>query len=249
MPRTAANSVVTSSPSDADSQDRPVSSLGEMVRGRLPRGATSLPKEVVEKEQRNRLVLGMANVVARKGYAKTTLTDIISASGVSRSTFYELFRDKEECFLFGYSMLDASVQADLVRARDPSKPLTEQMFIGLDCYCRRINVDVQLAKAFIGEAQAATPKTRAVYDENVRKGQINFRYWIEAMRTQYPAVPRVSDAEIAMVMHGMNNFIISHIREGLVFTENDTLAIYRFVLAGLGMSGHVPMRQDSAGAG
>lgn len=235
MPRPTASPVLTTPAQEPVLQDGSVSSLGEMHQGRLPRGVTSLPKDVVEKAQRNRLVLGMANVVADKGYANTTLTDICSASSVSRSTFYELFRDKEDCFLFGYSMLDASVQADLVRARDSTKSLTEQMFIGLDCYCRRINVDLQLAKAFIGEAQAATPKTRAIYDENVRKGQVNFRYWIEAMRSQYPDVPRVSDAEIAMVMHGMNNFIISHIREGQVFTESDTKAIYRFVLAGLGM--------------
>jgi len=44
----------------------------------------------------------MITVVANKGYAETTVADIIAAAGVSRATFYEQFSDKEDCFLAAY---------------------------------------------------------------------------------------------------------------------------------------------------
>ena len=41
-------------------------------------------------------------VVASKGYAATTVADLTKQAGVSRTTFYELFDDKEACFLTAY---------------------------------------------------------------------------------------------------------------------------------------------------
>ena len=41
-------------------------------------------------------------IVAEKGYAATTVTDLTKEAGISRTTFYELFEDKEACFLAAY---------------------------------------------------------------------------------------------------------------------------------------------------
>lgn len=50
-------------------------------------------------------------VVAAKGYATTTVADLTREAGVSRTTFYELFADKEACFLAAYdSSIDALVR-------------------------------------------------------------------------------------------------------------------------------------------
>jgi AcrR family transcriptional regulator len=40
----------------------------------------------------------MASVTASKGYAATTVADLLSAAGVSRETFYEQFESKLDCF-------------------------------------------------------------------------------------------------------------------------------------------------------
>src|SRR5213076_3186323 len=57
----------------------------------------------IASSQRARLLAAMATVVAEKGYAATTVADVVSAAGVSRSTFYELFASKEGCFLDAYN--------------------------------------------------------------------------------------------------------------------------------------------------
>lgn len=69
---------------------------------RLPRGRHGLPRAYVVRSQRERLREAMIRVAADKGYAATTVVEVIDAAGVSRATFYELFEDKEACFLEAY---------------------------------------------------------------------------------------------------------------------------------------------------
>src|SRR5689334_4382607 len=68
----------------------------------LPRGPHRLTRETVMESQRGRMLDAMAQAVAEKGYPATTVADVIARAGVSRKTFYEQFRDKEDCFLAAY---------------------------------------------------------------------------------------------------------------------------------------------------
>ena len=47
---------------------------------------------------RERLLDGIADAVAEKGYADTTIADIVAAARVSKRTFYQHFTGKEACF-------------------------------------------------------------------------------------------------------------------------------------------------------
>jgi AcrR family transcriptional regulator len=69
---------------------------------RLPSGRHGLPRAYVVRSQRERLREAMVRVAADKGYAASTVTEVIEAAGISRATFYELFDDKESCFLEAY---------------------------------------------------------------------------------------------------------------------------------------------------
>src|SRR5919112_619662 len=76
---------------------------------RLPSGRHGLTREAVVASQRARLIDAMAAVVAEKGYAATTVADVVERAGVSRRTFYEQFADKEACFLAAYDVGLAAV--------------------------------------------------------------------------------------------------------------------------------------------
>ncbi|WP_280336266.1 TetR/AcrR family transcriptional regulator [Nocardia wallacei] len=65
----------------------------------LPRGRSSLPAEQAREEQRSRLLRGVISAVAEKGYAATTVADIVARARVSRREFYQHFTDKQQCFL------------------------------------------------------------------------------------------------------------------------------------------------------
>jgi AcrR family transcriptional regulator len=83
---------------------------------RLPRGRHGLPESVVARSQRTRIVYATATVMLEKGYAATTVADIVTTAGVAKEAFYRHFRDKEEAFLeaqqYGtHFVLDALVAA------------------------------------------------------------------------------------------------------------------------------------------
>ncbi len=59
---------------------------------RLPRGRHGLSRADVARSQRERLVAATAQVTAERGYEATTVADILTASGVGRESFYEIFQ-------------------------------------------------------------------------------------------------------------------------------------------------------------
>jgi AcrR family transcriptional regulator len=63
--------------------------------------------------QRARLLAAMVDVVCEHGVANVTVAHIVGRSGVSRRTFYELFEDREDCFLAAFDDGVARI-ADLV---------------------------------------------------------------------------------------------------------------------------------------
>lgn len=71
---------------------------------RLPPGRHGLPRDVVARNQRDRIAAAMIRIVAAKGFAGTTVKEIGSLAAVSRSTFYEYFKGKEDCFLQAYAI-------------------------------------------------------------------------------------------------------------------------------------------------
>lgn len=67
--------------------------------GLLPRGRGALSAGAVATTRRERLIDATARVVATKGYAATTVTDIVSTARVPRGSFYAHFRGKQDIFL------------------------------------------------------------------------------------------------------------------------------------------------------
>jgi AcrR family transcriptional regulator len=61
----------------------------------------------------------MAHAVAAKGYAETTIADIVREAGVSRRTFYEHFSTKAECLVALYDAASRNALKVLREAIDP----------------------------------------------------------------------------------------------------------------------------------
>lgn len=82
---------------------------------RHPSVETVLNGDPARDGQRARLLEAMSQVVAEKGYAATTVADVVRAARVSRSTFYDLYESKEQCFVEAYRH-GTEVMFDGVRA-------------------------------------------------------------------------------------------------------------------------------------
>lgn len=82
----------------------------------LPKGRHGLSRAFIASNQRERLLDAIANVVAEKGYASTRVADITDYAGVSRKTFYELFTDKEECFIAAFDTINELLMDRMAQA-------------------------------------------------------------------------------------------------------------------------------------
>jgi len=60
--------------------------------------ALSVPADVAEASQRQRIIEAMVASCAEKSYRSTTITDIVGHARISRTTFYKRFEDKRACF-------------------------------------------------------------------------------------------------------------------------------------------------------
>jgi AcrR family transcriptional regulator len=84
--------------------------MTETAPERLPGGRHSIPPDLVVSYQRGRLVEASAAVLAERGYARATTTEIAKRAGVSTATLYKHYSDLWECLLAAY----ASVAAHLL---------------------------------------------------------------------------------------------------------------------------------------
>ena len=93
----------------------------------------------------------MAEAVAQQGYGAASVADVIERAGVSRKTFYEHFRDKEECFLAAY---DTGVEMLIATMREAGDTLRAR----IRAFLATLAAEPAFARTFIIEVGAAGPR-------------------------------------------------------------------------------------------
>lgn len=66
---------------------------------RLRSRPSGLPRGRVTEIQRSRMLAAALEAVEEVGYGRMTVAQVISRAKVSRKTFYDVFADREDCFL------------------------------------------------------------------------------------------------------------------------------------------------------
>jgi len=123
----------------------------------LPRGRHGIPRDEVLASQRGRMLVAMTEAVAQRGFARVTVADVIRGAGVSRETFYEHFRDKEECFLAaldGAAELLAQHVGGAFAEADVAAPV-DRLDAVLGAYLETMASEPAAARTFLIEVYAA----------------------------------------------------------------------------------------------
>ncbi|MDH6594735.1 AcrR family transcriptional regulator [Variovorax sp. TBS-050B] len=106
--------------------------------------------EVVH-EHYGRLLDGMARAVAAKGYADTTIADIVREAAVSRRTFYEHFATKAECLVALYEAASKQALRAVSEAFDPAQPWHAQVERAITAYFDYLAQDPVLLRTLFVE--------------------------------------------------------------------------------------------------
>ncbi len=148
-------------------------------------------------EHRSRLLEGMAQSVALKGYAETTIADIVREAGVSRRTFYEHFNTRAECLIALYEAASRHSLQVLQAAIDPTRDWQVQVEQALVAYLQALARNpVLLRTLFIDILGLGTPGLAA--RRRVNHTIADFMREVINARQRLPTL----DAEMAMAIVG-----------------------------------------------
>jgi len=164
-------------------------------------------------EHRGRLLEGMAHAVAAKGYAATTIADIVREASVSRRTFYEHFDGKAECLVALYEAASHNALKVLRASLDPAQPWDAQVEQALAAYLGAMASNPVLMRTLyveiLGLGPAGLVSRRRVNDEiaNFMLAVVN-----GGRGRKKPLSPQMAMA----VVGGINELVLDHIERDRV---------------------------------
>ena len=136
--------------------------MWDQAATKLPAGPHGLDPALVTRVQRERVLEAMAAVVAEIGYQEATIRKILDRARISKITFYELFDNKEQCFLAAYDDALRQVFARVERAceAEAQAPPAQRLDAALDALLGFLAEEPDIARLCVVEVLAAGPAGR-----------------------------------------------------------------------------------------
>lgn len=122
---------------------------------RLRPGPGGLPRGQVTEIQRSRMLVAAVEAVEEVGYMRMTVAKVIGRAKVSRKTFYDVFVDREDCFLAAFEQAIAQLRGLIVDAYEQEANWREGIRAGLARMLRFMDDEPGLARLCVIEALGA----------------------------------------------------------------------------------------------
>jgi AcrR family transcriptional regulator len=177
----------------------------------------------VQRNQRERLFGAMVASVYEKGYESTTVADLVRISGVSSRTFYDLFGDKQTCFM---GALEAIIEAAIAFATrtaqaasggastsSPSNEQTsweEQARSGFDLFAEMVAAQPAAARLALIDAYAAGPEVLRPLEQAVA----GFEWLTRRTLEQSPDRANMPEEMVAAHIGAQQEIARTRLREG-----------------------------------
>jgi AcrR family transcriptional regulator len=130
---------------------------GEDAARDLGHGETYGRERVVE-IQRTRLLEALFDVSAERGAGNVAVVHIVERAGVSRRTFYELYADREQCFLGGFDEAIARASSHVLDGYDPHAGWAGRLRSALTGLLRFLDVERGAGQLLIVGSLGAGPR-------------------------------------------------------------------------------------------
>ena len=157
--------------------------------------------------------MGMARAVAAKGYADTTIADVVREASVSRRTFYENFADKAECLTALYESASGNALAVLRGAIDRQSDWQAQLEQALSAYFGALACNpVLLRTLFIEILGLGMPGLAA--RRRVNQQLVDLMLEVINQRTGESRGAPLHPAMAVAVVGGINEMVLQSIEQG-----------------------------------
>jgi AcrR family transcriptional regulator len=108
--------------------------------------------------QRARMLTAMVQEISERGAANVSVAHVVGRSGVSRRTFYEIFEDREDCFLATFDDALEHVATVVIPAYEQPGPWRAKIRAALTALLECLDYDPATGRLLVVESLAAGPK-------------------------------------------------------------------------------------------
>jgi len=112
---------------------------------------------------------------SERGYRAVTVADIVRRAGIARSTFYENFSSREDCFLEAQKYAMSAALEQVIAAAGEIEDWPQRVEAGLAAFLAYIAREPALARTCMVEALAAGPAAMQSYEESLQSFVSLFR--------------------------------------------------------------------------
>jgi AcrR family transcriptional regulator len=182
----------------------------------LPRGPHGLARDVVLASQRGRLLSAFVTLAADRGVGAVTISDIVRAAGTAKRTFYEHFRDKDDCFLQAFevaSELMVGIVIDTVAAEpDP----VARIEVGTRASLDALVAHPEFTRLFLTHMRAGGPQLAQRWTAWVQTLTDVLVQWRAESRVTHPELAELTPLQATAAIAAVNEIVsITLLRDGI----------------------------------
>jgi AcrR family transcriptional regulator len=181
---------------------------------RIPAGRHTLGPEEVGRSQRERLRRAILGCAAERGYAHTTIADIVGVAGTSRSAFYEHFESKEACFVEAYERLTDAFIGASVEASLGGDGWEEALDEGMATYFLWCRDRPEAARAFLVEVHSVGPAGLEARRQAIERWVAQLQTFAGLARRQDPSLPERDELAYASIIVTAEAYAHDYVRRG-----------------------------------
>jgi len=152
----------------------------------------------------------MVDAVARHGYWETTLRELVALARVSKSTFYEHFEDKQDCFLSTYDDIVDEIVRRIDGALEPNGELRDRLTAGLSVMMDTAAEETAAAHLVIVESLTLG----AAGVERRERASRQYERFVSEAFEQCETEREVSDMTVRAIVAGIRNCAYQRLRAG-----------------------------------
>ena len=182
----------------------------------LPRGPHGLGRDVVLASQRGRLLSAFVALAAERGVANVTISDIVREAGTAKRTFYEHFRDKDDCFLQAFEVASELMVGAVVDTVAAEPDPVRRIDVGARAYLDALVAHPDFTKLFLTHMRAGGPQLAERWAAWVDALAAVLVAWREESRATHPDLHELTPLQATAAISAVNEIVsITLLRDGI----------------------------------
>jgi AcrR family transcriptional regulator len=166
-------------------------------------------------DHRSRLLAGLATVLESKTLAELYADDIVRTAGVSKRTFYQHFKNKQECFLALYEENSAYIMTTLLHAtQDESLSMVERVERGAEVYLAAMQAQAPLMKRLYIDILTLGSEGLAARRRVIGMFALLITDMYSKEQQRLPSLPDIPEVMLTGIIAGLNELILYRIEDG-----------------------------------